>query len=168
MTEKKQRFVPSLAAVARAFDRSDATIHQWKKKGDIVKTEEGYDIEAIALARGGLLNTKGHAEKLLDYSALKNLVGQYKTERADVLASEQAQNISIQKKIKELHLTDDKIRDLSENAAKAWFQALGVDFGIKFDKERLERGESTANVAVIVEAIKELKQKRFEGAKAVG
>jgi len=38
--------------------------------------------------------------------------------------------------------------------------ALGLDKAREYEQERLERGQSTENVAVIVQAIKEAKKRR--------
>jgi hypothetical protein len=56
----------------------------------------------------------------------------FKTARADVLAVHQMRLLE--------GLTDDSLKEVSP------YQKVGM-FGILYDKERLERGQSTANVA---------------------
>jgi len=60
----------------------------------------------------------------------------YKRDRADILAA--AQQTILQ------HITPDKLKIAS-------LQQLGTLFGIFYDKERLDRGHATANIAVISE-----------------
>jgi len=57
----------------------------------------------------------------------------YKTHRADILAAKQAELLK--------SLTPEDIKESSP------YQKVGM-FGILYDKERLERGESTQNVAI--------------------
>ena len=164
--EAQPTIVKTLVAVAKAFERSPGSIQQWKKLGMPVEGDGTYDIERIAKWRStcGLspgVNRDVAHDRALNYEGMREVTDHYKINRADIFAAEQASNISIQKKLKEKKLTDAHIDGLSVNEALNWFRALGVDFGIKYDKERLERGESTENVAVIVGAIKEWKKRKL-------
>ena len=69
-------------------------------------------------------------------------VDYYKRHRADILAKVQLKAINT-------YLT------LDDEAHKSLIERRGlVDFGISYDKERLERGQSTANLAIscVIEA----------------
>ncbi len=66
----------------------------------------------------------------------------YKDHRADILAGIQAKLLS--------HLDDDRL-------AKASAYQLVGSMGLLYDKERLERGMSTANLSTITASIAELK-----------
>jgi len=72
------------------------------------------------------------SERLTGYIAENIDVQGFKTHRAEILAGKQAEIIK--------SLTDDDIKKSSP------YQRVGM-FGILYDKERLERGQSTANVA---------------------
>lgn len=62
----------------------------------------------------------------------------FKTYRADILASRQLQILE--------NLTDEKL-------AKASARDLAIVFGTLYDKERLERGESTQNTSIFQHVI---------------
>jgi len=87
------------------------------------------------------------------HGRIKNLlppeeVNVYKDHRADILAGIQARLLS--------HLDDDRL-------AKASAYQLVGSMGLLYDKERLERGMSTANLASVhsdIQAIKELKRSK--------
>lgn len=59
-----------------------------------------------------------------------------------MLAREQLDNLRLQQMIKETW-TLSNLAKLTEHEKRSLFQALSTDFGIKYDKERLERGKST-------------------------
>jgi len=157
--------VKTLVGVAKAFGKRPRTVYEWKKHGMPIEADGTYDIEKIAkwkAGRGVGVSLDTVHDKALDYDKFRDVVDHYKINRADVFAAEQAQNISIQRKLRDAKLSDDDIEGLSVGESMNWFRALGVDFGIKYDKERLERGESTENVAVIVGAIKEWKKRKAQ------
>ena len=163
----KKQHVKSLAALARAVGKHPATIQQWKKLGHIVKAGGGYDVEGTLKKRAesgfgkcGVDKDAAH-DSLIDYDQFSESVEKYKVNRADILAFTQSQNISKQQVIIKKHVTEEKMDKWTANEAANWYSKLGLDFAVKYDKERLERGESTENVAVIVSAIKELKRKKF-------
>jgi len=78
----------------------------------------------------------------------KPLVDSYKKNRADILAHDQL--------VYRSHITEDKLK-------KASAKDLELMRCMAYDKERLERDESTENVSVIVAAIDDLKKRRAEG-----
>ena len=75
-----------------------------------------------------------HCRKL-KISSQKDLEA-YKHNRADILAMKQAEMTS--------SITDEKLK-------KANMRDLVWSFGVLYDKERLERGQSTGNLAIIVD-----------------
>jgi len=46
---------------------------------------------------------------------------------------------------------------LTNSEAARWFQLLGVDFAIKYDKEQLERNKGVDNVNKILDIIGKIK-----------
>jgi hypothetical protein len=78
------------------------------------------------------------------------LVESYRKNRADIFASKQ--RLILDK------LDEDaaaKMMDKQPSAAALWFNSL-------FNNERLERGQSTENVSVLVNAIQDLQKRRRE------
>ncbi|MCP4597013.1 hypothetical protein [Neptuniibacter sp.] len=177
---KEAKPIPKYAKTQRAFaeaiGKSPQTIMKWKKQGYLVKCRHGYNIDASlkkraesGLGKNGV--TREHvAEKALTLNYYQGVVDEYKSKKADLLAYTQARAMTAQQRILDHHVYGEEVQKdgevvskialMDNNQAKAWFQAISVDYGIKFDKERLERGESTENVAVIVTAIRDLKKKK--------
>jgi DNA invertase Pin-like site-specific DNA recombinase len=83
-----------------------------------------------------------------EFESNKPLVEFYKKNRADLLALDQATYRS--------HITKEKLE-------KASAKDLELMRCMAYDKERLERGESTENVAVIYAAITDLQKRRAKG-----
>lgn len=96
-----------------------------------------------------------------EFESNQELVEWYRTNRVKVLQEAQLENLSFQKAIRD-SVTEDDLKNWTPDQKARWYQVLGTDFGIKFDKDRLERGESTENVALIISAIKDLKRRRRE------
>jgi len=78
----------------------------------------------------------------------QNVTNSFKGVRADILAREQLDNLRLQQMIKETW-TLNTLSDLTETEKRGLFTALGLDFAQKYDKERLERGKSTANISYV-------------------
>lgn len=170
------------ADIAREFAISPATVCQWRKKGMPVREDGLYDLDAIrdwhrnnikssskrkkrptaelakvwGLAKHGNM---GMAEisratgmsvtkvaNILQYmDAHKDDISTFRDAKADIFAAEQLWYLS--------HITQEKLegtaaKDLVEMAKKA------------YEKERIELGESTENVAVVVKHIREIKERQ--------
>lgn len=89
----------------------------------------------------------------------------FKVNRAEVLATLQAKNLTIQDKLL------DKLEDEGLLAALTPAQLTGIVFalnsqhGTLFDKERLERGQSTQNISAISRMIDSAVQSIYKPAK---
>lgn len=88
-------------------------------------------------------------------------VDEFRANRAQVLAHEERVNIYLQNVVRN-KFTKDKIDEMKDRDAISLFDSLSKDGKAKFEMERLERGESTENVAVIVAEIKRLKREMVE------
>lgn len=87
---------------------------------------------------------------------------EFKNQRADVLALEQLKILDIQDTIRS-SWDKGKILSLTESEKRTLYNVLSTDFGIKYDKERLERGESTDNVGIVVwKLASEIRRRRME------
>ncbi len=73
---------------------------------------------------------------------------QFKSNRADVLARLQAKSLDAQERILDT-LKDDVVSELTPSQKSGMLFALNAQSGTVFDKERLERGESTSNISII-------------------
>ena len=93
------------------------------------------------------------------FEANRDLIEWYQRNKLELLQNAQAENLALQQAIRD-SLTEEEIRKFTPDQKARWFAALGVDHGIKFDKERLQADLSTDNVSIIVRQIKELKEKR--------
>ena len=149
------RIVKSMTEAARYFQVTPETIKRWKLNGMPVEVGGLYDLTRIAAWRVGKKSRQG-----IEFIHPVVNIEHFKANRANIYAREQAEAIKIQQLIRHYHFTKAQIRDLEKREAIALYDQLRRDQKDKFEQERLERGESTENVAVIVKAIKELKKKR--------
>jgi len=83
------------------------------------------------------------------------LLKKFKTHRADFYSDFQRQSLEIQIRVLE-KLREQDFSALSPEAKTRMLRDLEVSKGISFDKERLERGESTANVSTWTHLIKHI------------
>ena len=72
----------------------------------------------------------------------------FKAHRADVLARLQAKSLDAQERILDT-LDDGMIRELVPHQKTGLLMALNAQHGTLFDKERLERGQSTSNHSIM-------------------
>ena len=96
-----------------------------------------------------------------EFESSQDLINWYQKNKLNVLMNAQFENLALQEAIRN-SITEDDLNKWTPDQKARWYQVLGTDHGIKFDKERLERGQSTENVSVIIEAIMDLKKKRME------
>jgi hypothetical protein len=92
-----------------------------------------------------------------DFESDKGLIDFYRKNKLELLQKAQVENLALQQVIRDT-LTEEEIRKLTPDQKARWFGVLGVDHGIKFDKERLQSDMSTENINIIVKHIKELKE----------
>ena len=75
-------------------------------------------------------------------------VDQFKAGRADVLARLQAKSLDAQERILD-SLDDRVVKTLTPSQKSGLLMALNAQHGTSFDKERMERGQSVANVSIL-------------------
>ena len=78
----------------------------------------------------------------------RQAVEQFKAGRADVLARLQAKSLDAQERILDT-LDDGVISALTPSQKTGLLMALNAQHGTSFDKERLERGQSTSNHSIM-------------------
>lgn len=89
-----------------------------------------------------------------DFAENKELIEWYNKHKLGVLQKSQADAYSFQQAILDSFSNED-LSELTPMARAKLFVAMGTDFGIKYDKERLEKNMSTENVAHVIGAINE-------------
>jgi len=94
-----------------------------------------------------------------EFESNRELIEFYRANRTDILLKAQLDSMALQEAIRN-SITEEDIGKWTPDQKARWHQALTIDHGTKFDKERLERGESTENVSVIVQALHEIKERR--------
>lgn len=92
-----------------------------------------------------------------EFESDRELIEWYRKNRADILLKAQIDSMALQEAIRQ-SITEDDINSWTPDQKARWHHALTVDHGVKFDKERVEKGESTENVAVIHEFIIKMKK----------
>ena len=169
--------VRTLSDVAKICGAQQVTVRSWVKKGmprekdpsrgnrwfyDIKKIEEWRAVrltgnqggsEAICISDEELKVVKSKVEKF------KGAIDFYKINRADIFAGKQLGYQKLADYVLSTMRRED-IDDAKLTEKLAVLKVLDVGAAIYYDKERLERGESTQNVSVLIGAIKELKSKR--------
>jgi len=71
----------------------------------------------------------------------------FKLRRADILARIQAKSLDVQEQI--LDTLDDVVSALTPSQKSGLIMSLNAQHGTAFDKERLQRGQSTSNQSII-------------------
>ena len=91
-----------------------------------------------------------------DFEANKGLIDFYQKNKVELLQKAQVENLALQQAIRDT-LTEEEIQKFTPDQKARWFGVLGVDHGIKFDKERIQSDLSTENVSIVVKMIQEIK-----------
>lgn len=73
----------------------------------------------------------------------------YKEKRADIFAALQGKAICVQEKLLDHLLSDGVLASLEDKAKVSLVNSINNAFGTAYDKERLERGQSTQNHSLI-------------------
>ena len=89
-------------------------------------------------------------------------LGHYKANRADYLAFQQYEETEIQAKLRAELLEDGVIAKFSPEIKRRWYETLNQSSGTKYDKERLERGESTQNISQLTTIIERATAKNIK------
>ena len=169
--------VHSLKDVAKLCNAHPSTVRGWVKKGmpripregsakydyDILKIQEWRVVRLTGNQGGEVVSMSDEELELLKakIEKFRGAIDYYKINRADIFANKQ---LNYQKKADFIlsTITDEDIKDEKIGMKLAALKVLDTGAAIFYDKERLERGESTQNVGILVASIKELKRKRGE------
>jgi hypothetical protein len=86
---------------------------------------------------------------LASIDAEKQAIDLFKSHRADVFATLQAESLEVQASIVRSLMDDGVLASLTPHQKASFLAVLSAQHGTLYDKERLERGQSTSNVSVI-------------------
>ena len=92
---------------------------------------------------------------------VRDIAARFQNSRAEVLVRNQARLNDLTDRIVS-SISDDDILEMKATEKASLLKVAGTVQAIMYDKERLERGQSTENVSVLVSAIKRIKQKKKE------
>ena len=113
--------------------------------------------------------TPGAVWQFLDRLKIERAqVEAYKESRADIFAALQGKALCVQEKLLDHLLSDGVLASLEGKAKVALVNSINNAFGTAFDKERLERGQSTQNHSLITKMMAPaLKEAGKEAGKAL-
>lgn len=114
--------------------------------------------ELTGVALGTITKIKGNPV----IKANKEMLALFKKDRGDIFARAGMKYNQLRDLIL-ASMTDKEIEDMTPTQKIAALPKLEIAHGTIYDKERLEKGESTQNVHLIVEAITDLQKRRLEG-----
>lgn len=114
--------------------------------------------ELTGVSVGSITNIKGNPA----IKANKEALALYKKHRGDVFAEAGMKYRELADLIL-ASMTDEEIRGMTPTQKITALPKIEIAHGTIYDKERLETGESTQNVHVIVDAIADLQKRRQEG-----
>jgi transposase len=104
----------------------------------------------------------GYITKIVkQFESNQELIEWYRENKLQILMKTQMDNLALQEAIRD-SVTADEIKKWTPDQKARWYQVLGTDYGIKFDKERLEKGESTENIDIILEMIYRVRDEKQE------
>jgi IS30 family transposase len=135
-----------MGTVAEGRARKRPKAYKIDRKKVLELKAKGMNDSEIARNQGVAQSTIGRF--LLSVSKEAEHVEAFKAGRADILASLQAKSLDLQQRIVD-SLTDGDLALLSPAQKGGMLTSLNIMHGTLYDKERLERGQSTANVSLI-------------------
>ena len=71
-----------------------------------------------------------------EFESSQELIEWYKKNKINVLMKAQLDNLALQEAIRQ-SITKEQLKNWTPDQKARWYQVLGTDHGIKFDKERL-------------------------------
>jgi hypothetical protein len=110
------------------------------------QAKRGMNNADIARAQGLARSTIG--DFMARIKPERGMLEDFKKERADVLAHLQAMSLDVQRELLQA-LKDRDLTGLTPGQISGLMLALNAQHGTTFDKERLERGQSTSNQSIV-------------------
>lgn len=112
------------------------------------------ELAQLGVSKADIAQHQGVDRKVIwrfldDHLHVRQRLQRWKAHRADLLAALQADCYDVQQKILESIQKDGVIATLKTSEKTGLLMALNATAGTMFDKERLERGQSTSNQSII-------------------
>lgn len=164
----------TMKELAGIFNVSQPRISQWKKAGMPVESDGTYDPVRIQRWRVLRLNEKvetllpaeiengdsqqGVSEIINGLGRFRELVDGFKRDRGDILCGLEGKLVSVTEDLLD-SVTKTQILQMPLRDRLRLIKDFVSSITSLYTSERLERGESTDNVVLIVSAIKDLKKK---------
>lgn len=96
-----------------------------------------------------------------EFESNRALVEWFKKNKVDILVKAQHDDLNLREIIRR-SITPEQVATWTPDQKQRWYSALGIGFAVMYDKTRLESDQSTENVSVIVNMIREVKAREFE------
>lgn len=133
-------------SVAPSAQRLERSARKLNRKAALEQKARGLSNPEIASLQGVAVSTvRRFMERMKPEEAA---ITEFKQGRADVLARIQAKSLELQERIID-SLGDGVVDALAPHQKSALLHSLNTVAGTLYDKERLERGQSTSNLAVM-------------------
>ncbi len=94
-----------------------------------------------------------------DYEKAVSNPEEFELHRQEIYAADQMEALKLQRKIRRKKFKDKALSGMEDRDLISLYKELRMDQKDKFEQERLEKGQSTKNVALIVAAIRDIKMK---------
>lgn len=165
---KTLAIIRSQRELGRILGVTGGTIARWFAAGLPVKFGEENDVKKIKTwvthhtGYGKIKPLLPVAAKLKkELERQRALIDFVKGNRANLLILEQIAATDMQQLIRDTIAKED-IENWTPDQKARWHQVLTIDFGTKFDKQRLEDDLSTENVAILYQRAQQLKKDKIE------
>ena len=164
------KFLKTSKEVGDLLGLSDSRVRQLLSKGLPRRADGKYDPEKV-IAWNTLrlekhkapkpkdMEKKSLEERQITVADVREIANKFVNSRAEILVRSQARLNQLAERIVS-SISDEDILNMKPTEKASLLKVAGTMQAIMYDKERLERGQSTENVSVLVSAIKRIKQKR--------
>lgn len=168
--------VRTMVELAKVFNVSQPRISQWKKQGMPIQDDGSYNIKNITVWRALKATEKVKSllpstiengdlqvvnEVVSGLNRFRALVDDFKKDRSDIFAGVEAKLISVAEEILD-SVNKSEILAIPLKERLRFVKDIVSSISSLYVSERLEKGESTGNIAVIIQAIKDAKRRKAE------
>jgi IS30 family transposase len=134
------------------IERTQRTARKLNRAQVLEQAKRGMSHSEIAKQQG--VNKSTVLRFLQQRQPERQALEHFKTHRADVLAQLQRKSLDAQERIIDT-LDDGVIKALTPSQKSSFLLSLNITTGTSFDKERLQRGQSTSNQSILSRLVDE-------------
>lgn len=120
-----------------------------QRQANRITTLADQGVGAVEIARDTKLSRQSIWSFLTDLKSHRESIRDFTSNRADLLSRLQGEALDLQLKVMQSINKDEVLATLKQSEKTSLLMALNVTSGTAFDKERLERGQSTENISVV-------------------